>query len=192
LRETTRAERNPTAVDPVAGTEEVVAAGVQAEGRLQSPADRGMRSAALKESGMKDSWCLATSRIDLGAKSVVELYGKRFTIEENFRDTKDQKFGLGLSSTHIGTPARRDRLLLVAAIAQALLTLLGAAGEALGMDRLLKANTVKKRTHSLYRQGLYYYNAIPKMREARLIPLAEKFAEFVRAQAICVEIFGII
>lgn len=141
---------------------------------------------------MKDSWCLATSRIDLGAKSVVELYGKRFTIEENFRDTKDQKFGLGLSSTHIGTPARRDRLLLVAAIAQALLTLLGAAGEALGMDRLLKANTVKKRTHSLYRQGLYYYNAIPKMREARLIPLAEKFAEFVRAQAICVEIFGII
>ncbi len=60
------------------------------------------------------------------------------------------------------------------------------------MDRLLKANTVKKRTHSLYRQGLYYYNAIPKMRAARLIPLAEKFAELVRAQAICVEIFGII
>jgi len=51
----------------------------------------------VKESGMKDSWCLATSRIDLDAKGVVNLYGKRFTIEENFRDTKDQKFGLGLS-----------------------------------------------------------------------------------------------
>jgi len=146
----------------------------------------------VKESGMKENWCLATSRADLGGKDVVNLYGKRFTTEENFRDTKDQKFGLGLSATHIGTPVRRDRLLLIAALAQALLTLLGAAGEALGMDRLLKANTAKKRTHSLYRQGLYYYNAIPKMREERLVPLVNKFAELVRGQAVCIEIFGII
>lgn len=146
----------------------------------------------VKESGMKDSWCLATSRTDLGGKDVVNLYGRRFTTEENFRDTKDQKFGFGLSATHIGTPFRRDRLLLIAALAQALLTLLGAAGEALGMDRLLKANTAKKRTHSLLRQGLYYYNAIPKMREERLVPLVNKFAEFVRAQAVCIEIFGLI
>jgi hypothetical protein len=146
----------------------------------------------VKESGMKDSWCLATSRTDLGGKDVVNLYGKRFTTEENFRDTKDPKFGLGLSATHIGTPVRRDRLLLIAALAQALLTLLGAAGEALGMDRLLKANTVKKRTHSLLRQGLFYYNAMPKMREERLVPLVNKFAELVRGQAVCVEIFGLI
>jgi hypothetical protein len=146
----------------------------------------------VKEAGMKENWCLATSRTDLGGKDVVNLYGKRFTTEENFRDTKDQKFGLGLSATHIGTPVRRDRLLLIAALAQALLTLLGAAGEALGMDRLLKANTAKKRTHSLYRQGLYYYNAIPKMREERLVPLVNKFAELVRGQAVCIEIFGVI
>ncbi len=146
----------------------------------------------VKEAGMKDSWCLATSRSDLGGKNIVELYGKRFTIEENFRDTKDQKFGLGLSATHIGTPVRRDRLLLVAALAQALLTLLGAAGEALGMDRLLKANTAKKRTHSLYRQGLHYYNAIPMMKAEKLVRLIEKFAELVRAQAVCVELFGLL
>src|SRR5579871_4919949 len=146
----------------------------------------------VKESGMKENWCLATSRTDLGGKQVVELYGKRFTTEENFRDTKDLKFGLGLSATHIGTPVRRDRLLLIAALAQALLTLLGAAGEALGMDRLLKANTVKKRTHSLYRQGLHYYNAIPMMPEARLLPLMECFAQLVRDQHVCVEILGII
>jgi DDE family transposase len=146
----------------------------------------------VKEAGMKENWCLATSRTDLGGKNVVELYGKRFTTEENFRDTKDPKFGLGLSATHVGTPARRDRLLLIAALAQALLTLLGAAGEALGMDRLLKANTAKKRTHSLYRQGLHYYNAIPMMRKEKLVPLVEKFAELVLAQAICVEIFGVI
>ena len=38
-------------------------------------------------------------------------------------------------------PERRDRLPLLAAIAQALLTLLGAAGEQCGLDRLMKTNT---------------------------------------------------
>ena len=146
----------------------------------------------VKEAGMKDSWCLATSRVDLGPKQIVELYGKRFTIEENFRDTKDPRYGLGLSGTHIGEPARRDRLLLVGALAQALLTLLGAAGESLGMDRMLKANTVKHRTHSLYRQGQHYYNAIPMMPEVRLLPLMERFAELVREHKVCVEILGIL
>ncbi len=59
-----------------------------------------------------------------------------------------------LSATRIGEPTRRDRLLLINAFAIALLTMLGAAGEALGMDRLLKSNTSKTRTHSLFR-GLY-------------------------------------
>ena len=51
--------------------------------------------------GMKDGWYLATSRDDLKASEVVKLYSKRFTIEEGFRDTKDLRFGLGLSATRI-------------------------------------------------------------------------------------------
>jgi hypothetical protein len=46
---------------------------------------------------------------------------------------------MGLSATHIGDPERRDRILLMSAVAQALLTLLGAAGEACGLDRTLSA-----------------------------------------------------
>jgi hypothetical protein len=38
---------------------------------------------------MKDTWCLATNRSDLRAAEIVQLYGKRFTIEETFRDTED-------------------------------------------------------------------------------------------------------
>ena len=38
-------------------------------------------------------------------------------------------------------------MLLLSALAIALLTLLGAAGESLGYDRWLKANTVKYRTN---------------------------------------------
>ena len=45
------------------------------------------------------------------------------------------------------------------------MTLLGAASEKAGLDRMLKANTAKKRTHSLYRQGLYWYSVLDSTRE---------------------------
>jgi hypothetical protein len=74
---------------------------------------------------------------------------------------------------------RRDRLLLISAFATALLTLLGAVGESLGMDRLLKSNTSKTRTHSLFRQGCMLYDLIPNMPDPRLSPLIQKFNEAV-------------
>jgi len=111
------------------------------------------------DKGMKEAWCLATSLNERNARDIVTLYGKRFTIEETFRDQKDLHFGLGLSATHIKSSLRRDRLLFLVAIAHELLTLLGAASEKSGLDRTLKVNTSKKRAHSLFRQGTYWYNA---------------------------------
>ena len=128
---------------------------------------------------MKEPWCLATSERDTTAATLVNHYAKRWTIEPQFRDTKDLRFGMGLSSTRISEPTRRDRLLLVSAFATALLTLLGSVGESLGMDRLLKSNTSKTRTHSLFRQGCMLYELIPTMPEHRLLPLMEKFGEAV-------------
>jgi hypothetical protein len=55
-------------------------------------------------------------------------------------------------------------------VAQALLTLLGATGEACGLDRTLKANTVKTRTMSLYNQGCCGCRAIPSVEVAGLSP----------------------
>ena len=129
--------------------------------------------------GMKEPWCLAASNPEATAAALVNHYAKRWTIEPVFRDTKDLRFGMGLSSTRIGEPTRRDRLLLVSAFAMALLTLLGAAGESLGMDRLLKSNTSKTRSHSLFRQGCMLYELIPNMPEHRLAPLIERFAQAV-------------
>ena len=146
----------------------------------------------IKDRGMKDSWCLATSRKDLGARQVVGLYGKRFTIEESFRDSKDIRFGMGLSQTHIQDEQRRDRLLLVCAMAVTLLTLLGAAGESMGLDRMLKVNTVKYRTHSLFNQGTYYYQALETWPEERCIQLLIRFGELLAQQAWCREVFGMI
>lgn len=47
------------------------------------------------------------------------------------------------------------------------MTLLGAAREALGMDRHLKVDTAKHRTHSLFRQGRMLYELIRAMAEIR-------------------------
>jgi Transposase DDE domain len=126
--------------------------------------------------GMKEPWCLATSQREATAATLVNHYARRWTIEPQFRDTKDLQFGMGMSSTRIGEPMRRDRLLLISAFATTLLTLLGAVGESLGMDRLLKSNTSKTRTHSLFRQGCMLYDLIPNMPEHRLLPLIQKFS----------------
>jgi hypothetical protein len=75
----------------------------------------------VQDKAMKQAWCLATSSTDDTAKALMTLYGKRWGIECGFRDTKDLRFGMGLSSTRIGEPTRRDRLLLVSAFAMALL-----------------------------------------------------------------------
>lgn len=119
----------------------------------------------VKRKGMKQAWCILTSLKDAPASNIVTAYSRRFTIEETFRDTKDLTFGMGLRATHIRNEKRRDRMLLLVAIAQTLLTLLGAASEASGLDRTLKANTVKHRTMSLLNQGLYWYACLATMRD---------------------------
>ena len=73
-----------------------------------------------------------------------------------------------------------------------LLTLLGAAGEAFGFDKHLKASTTKRRTHSLFRQGCLHYQFIPTMQEARLRPLMEKFGQLLLDQPLFADIYGLI
>jgi hypothetical protein len=139
---------------------------------------------------MKEPWCLASSDRDATAPQTVKLYSKRWGVEPAFRDTKDLRFGLGLSSVRIADPQRRDRLLLLNAFAVVLLTLLGAAGESLGMDRHLKVNTAKTRSHSLFRQGCMLYDLIPNMPEHRLRPLVERFAEMLQQSRVITKTFS--
>ena len=125
-------------------------------------------------------------------RTLIRYYAKRWGIETSFRDIKDMRFGMGLSAMRVSNPERRDRMLLLSALAIALLTLLGAAGESLGYDRWLKANTVKYRTHSLFRQGLMLYEHIPNWPDHRLRPLMEKFARMITEQRVHREVFGVI
>jgi hypothetical protein len=141
---------------------------------------------------MKEAWCLAASDAAAPSRQIIDLYSKRWSVEPSFRDTKDLRFSMGLSTIHISDPQRRDRLLLLNAFAVVLLTLLGAAGESLGMDRHLKSNTVKTRTHSLFRQGCMLYDLIPNMPELRLRPLMERYAEILQQSGVISETFSII
>ena len=95
----------------------------------------------VRAKGMKEAWCLATSHAEATAREITNYYAKRWTIEPSFRDTKNLRFGMGMSALRIADPRRRDRLFLLNAFAIVLLTLLGAAGVSLGMDRHLKVNT---------------------------------------------------
>ena len=145
----------------------------------------------VKAAGMKEAWHLAASDGALSARQIVTLYSKRWTIEPSFRDSKDMRFGMGLSAIRIDDPKRRDRLLLLNAFAILLLTLLGAAGESLGMDRQLRTSTAKRRVHSLFRQGCLLYDLIPNMPEARLRPLLERYQEILRQNVTFAGAFGI-
>jgi hypothetical protein len=146
----------------------------------------------VKARDMKEAWCLAASNAEATAREIMNYYAKRWTIEPGFRDTKDLRFGMGLSVLRIADPQRRDRLLLLNAFAIVLLTLLGAAGESLSMDRHLKVNTAKHRTHSLFRQGCMLYELIPNMPEARLRPLVARFREYLNQHGAFNQTFALV
>jgi hypothetical protein len=144
----------------------------------------------VQDPDMKQAWCLAASSTEATAKHLIGYYGRRWGIECGLRDTKDLRFGMGMGVMHVKSPERRDRLWLINAFAVVLLTLLGAAGEALGYDRMLKTNTAKRRVHSLFRQGCMLYDLIPTMPETRLRPLMQRFAQMLQDQPLFADVFG--
>ena len=140
---------------------------------------------------MAEPWCLAASDPEASAATLIGHYARRWEIESSFRDSKNLRFGMGLGLARVKEPERRDRLWLLSALAMVLLTLLGMAGESLGYDRMLKANTVKRRTHSLFRQGVMLYELLPMMPEERLRPLVQRFGEMLLGQRTFTAVFGL-
>ncbi len=91
-----------------------------------------------------EPWLLATS-LTCRPHPVVQLYGLRMQIEENYRDAKNHRWGWSLRSSRTRDPARIEILLLIAAVAVFVQQALGVAAEAQGLHRRHQANTVKNR-----------------------------------------------
>jgi hypothetical protein len=144
----------------------------------------------VQDKAMKEPWCLVSSRHDLKGVEIKVAYGRRFTVEETFRDVKNPRFGLGLTQVVIARNDRRDALFLLAILAHTLLTLLGKAGQDLGMDRMLGAT--RPRQLSLFRQGLLLFELIPQMREDRLRALAKQFGVLLQEHVLLTGILGVI
>ena len=190
--------RGNIAVTAATGETRTAAAWVRPKGRA-----RVLRGAAVtadrykvgtvicvQDPDMQQAWCLAASSTNATARHLTGYYGRRWGIECALRDTKDLRFGKGMGAMHVKSPERRDRLWLINAFAVVLLTLLGAAGEALGYDRMLKTNTAKRRVHSLFRQGCILYDLIPAMPETRLRPLMQHFSRMLQDQPLFADVFG--
>lgn len=141
---------------------------------------------------MKEPWCIWASSHDLSGKEIVNCYGKRFSCEETFRDVKDLRFGLGMSWTRIGNPERRDRMMLLAVVTLALLTLLGGAGEDLGLDKRFKTNTSPKRQLSLVRQGARWLEVLPGLRPELAEAVLTRFRERIHEHRDMLELLGVI
>jgi len=141
----------------------------------------------VRDHAMKDVWTVASSRSDLTGTDIKRAYGKRFTIEETFRDLKDPRLGLGLKQTVIKRNDRRDVLFLLAALAHALLTLLGQAGRDLGMERWLGS---RPGGISLFRAGLQLYKLLPGMDKKWAGPLLKRFDEILKGHELYTGILG--
>ena len=175
--------RNNVWIEDAAGTRLMAKDWLRASGHARMLQDVRMTDdgtevagfVAVKAKAMKEGWFLVTSLREKGAPVIVKLYGKRFSIEETFRDTKNDRFGLGLRATRIGNPIRRDRLLLICALAYIFIVTLGQAGEDAGVDRYLKVNTSSTRQLSLFNQGLEWLQLLEALRDAIKIPLLDAF-----------------
>jgi hypothetical protein len=144
----------------------------------------------VQEPAMQDAWCLVRSRADGTGSQLTQAYGRRFTVEEPFRDLKNPRLGLGLQQIVITRHDRRDRLFLLAVLAHARLTLLGKAGQELGMERWLGAT--RPGGISRFRQGLLRYELLPTMREDRWRALMTRFGELWRQHVMFTGILGLL
>ena len=106
--------------------------------------ERELRQAAL------DPWLLGTSVTDGDADYIVSLYAKRMQIEETFRDAKNHRFGWSLGDVRVGHVKRAAVLLLIAALALVVVTLIGLSAEQRGVHRAYQANTVRTRVLSFF------------------------------------------
>jgi len=107
-----------------------------------------VRTVAWDGHGQQEAWYRFPD-LEVPASQVVHRYGRRFPIEEVFRDQKRTRWGWSLREYRLQDRADRlDRLLLVVACADFMVSVIGYYIEQKGLDRWYKANTDQTKTHS--------------------------------------------
>lgn len=84
----------------------------------------------------REPWLLACSPelAHLSAEAIVSLYAQRMKIEQGFRDTKNERFGLGLTRSLSHGQRRLEALLLIGHIASIAKRLIGEAAKSMQLQ----------------------------------------------------------
>lgn len=94
----------------------------------------------------REPWVLVSSfEGKSSAKTVIQKYKLRMTIEENFRDTKSTQYGFSMEDNKTIKPERYIVWLMLAALASLIAWVVGFAAELINMHYAFQANTYKHR-----------------------------------------------
>lgn len=87
------------------------------------------------------------------AAMIERMYKRRMQIEEGFRDLKSHRFGMGFEDSQTRKAERLQMLLLIHALAQWVMWIVGLAAIAWRLDDFLKLNASRKPQYSTVRIG---------------------------------------
>lgn len=114
-----------------------------------------------------EPWVLATNLPETYSPThIVNSYKKRMQIEESFRDVKSHQFGLSARYIRTVSVYRWAVAMLLAAIVQVTLWIIGVIGHNQGMQSYFQANTVKnKKVFSYFYLGqlIVEYNKLDEV-----------------------------
>jgi hypothetical protein len=88
---------------------------------------------------------LASNLSEVSSKRVMAIYATRMWIEETFRDTRNVRFGWSFRHARTHSTQRYAIMLLLAALAGFVLTLMGIAAEQKRLHFRFQANTIRHR-----------------------------------------------
>lgn len=101
------------------------------------PAARSGNSQSKKNAAAaRDPWLLSCSPglAHLSAEAIVALYAQRMKIEQSFRDTKNERLGLGLTRSHSHGQRRLEALLLIGHVASIAKRLIGEVAKSMQLQ----------------------------------------------------------
>ena len=135
---------------------------------------------------MKEARHLAASDATASASQIVNIYAERWTIEPEFRDAKDLRFGIGLGVLRMAV-----RNAATSALLTALAVLLRRCwAPPRNLDRPIARTAGETPLPFAVPPGLLLYDIIPNMPEQRLRPLVEKYEEFLNRNNVFTQTFG--
>lgn len=103
----------------------------------------------------REPWVLATNLPKTyDTAKVINAYKKRMQIEESFRDIKNSRYGLGSRNVRTRCVYRWGVCMMLAAIVQIMLWIIGIIGHSRGFQKEFQSNTVKdKKVFSYFYLG---------------------------------------